>query len=62
MRERTANVAERRDEDRRSAIRGGRRRGDRGRPWWQTGIAFAMVCAVLRCWRFFRPAARLDLR
>ena len=34
--------------------RGGRRRLDRGVPWWQKGLAFAIVCAILRCWRLLR--------
>jgi hypothetical protein len=45
--------------DRRERGRGGRRRGDRGRPWWQKGLLFGVLCALLRCWRFFgRGAAK----
>ena len=44
--------ADRRQSDRRLG-RGGRRRNDRGRPWWQKGLLFGAICAVLRCWRFF---------
>ena len=44
--------------DRRAGGRGGQRRSDRGLPWWQKGLAFALLCAILRCWRFFRPRNR----
>jgi hypothetical protein len=40
--------------DRRQRGRGGRRRIDRGRPWWQKGLFFGAVLAILR-WRFFPP-------
>ena len=46
-----------RDNDRRQGGRGGRRRTDQGRPWWQKGLFFAALCAVLRCWRFVRRSA-----
>src|SRR5687768_8638240 len=49
-----------RDSDRRHGGRGGRRRTDQGRPWWQKGLFFAALCAVLRCWRLFRPAEAQD--
>ena len=45
---------ERRQANRRRG-RGGRRRGDLGRQWWQTGIVFAVLCAALRYWRVYRP-------
>lgn len=48
--------AERRGADRRAAGRGGRRRRDRGVPWWRGGLWFAALCALLRCWRWFRPS------
>jgi hypothetical protein len=43
--------------DRRQGGRGGRRRTDQGIPWWQKGLVLATLCAVLRWWRVFRPAA-----
>ena len=48
------SLEERRHSNSRRGGRGGRRRGDLGRPWWQKGVAFAAVCALLRCWRIFR--------
>jgi len=42
------------DGDRREQGRGGRRRGDRSRPWWQKGLFFGAVLAIVR-WRFFPP-------
>jgi hypothetical protein len=53
-------AAERRveeDGDRRERGRGGRRRGDRGRPLWQKGLLFGALCVALRCWRFFERGA-----
>jgi hypothetical protein len=38
--------------DRRQRGRGGRRRGDRGRPWWQKGLFLGALCALVRCWRW----------
>jgi len=40
--------------DRRQRGRGGRRRTDRGRPWWQKGLVFAAFCVALRYWRVVR--------
>jgi len=52
-------AAERRvQNDRRHRPFGGRRRTDRGRPGWQKGLMFGALCAVLRCWRFFRRRPR----
>src|SRR5688572_22189302 len=48
-------AAERRvQSDRRHRPFGGRRRTDRGRPWWQKGLFFAGLCVALRCWQVFR--------
>jgi hypothetical protein len=48
-------AAERRvGDERRERGRGGRRRSDRGRPWWQKGLFFGTVLAIVR-WRFFPP-------
>jgi hypothetical protein len=52
QRERSAEID--RGTDRRQRGRGGRRRIDRGRPWWQKGLFFGAVLAILR-WRFFPP-------
>jgi hypothetical protein len=46
--------SDRRQGERRQSGRGGRRRGDRGRPWWQKGLVFAALCAIARCWRWVR--------
>jgi hypothetical protein len=51
----TTKEAERRANDRRKSGRGGRRRGDRGRPWWQKGLVLAALCAISRCWRWVLP-------
>jgi hypothetical protein len=53
----TGTASHDRGPDRRQGGRGGRRRTDPGIPWWQKGLVFAAICAVLRCWRLFRPVA-----
>ena len=45
-------------QDRRAGGRGGRRSSDRGRPWWQKGLVFGVLCVVLRCWRFLGRRAK----
>jgi hypothetical protein len=47
-------VEERRDSRRKAGSRGGRRREDKGLPWWRGGLAFAALCAALKCWRWLR--------
>jgi hypothetical protein len=46
QRERSAEID--RGTDRRHGGRGGRRHADRGRPWWQKGLFFGAVLAILR--------------
>jgi hypothetical protein len=46
-------------DDRRRNSRSGRRKGDRRWPWWRQSIAFAAICAVLRCWKWFKRTDRL---
>ena len=43
--------------DRRHGGRGGRRRGDRGRPWWQKALLLGAVGAAIRYWRYFGRGA-----
>jgi hypothetical protein len=47
------------ESDRRRISRSGRRKGDRRWPWWRQGAAFAAICVVLRCWRWFKRSDSL---
>ena len=49
-----AQTVDQRTSERRGSRRGGRRSGDRRLPWWRTGLYFAALCAILRCWRVLR--------
>jgi hypothetical protein len=45
---------DRRRRYRRAGKVGGRRRHDRGLPWWRGGLSFAALCLLLRYWRVIR--------
>jgi hypothetical protein len=47
----------RRGLERRAAPGDGSRRGSRAYPWWRRGVILAALCAILRCWRWFRGSS-----